>query len=221
MRVDEPRAPKGSGEGTAAATATLAATATATATCATSAAPALAAAPAAARGEGRGEGHPMPHQRHWLGRNSPGKNNTVSQIIIIIIIIKSFFTGTRASSRRLAPSSSRSGRGRTRFQSEHRQIDFPQLMLSISNYFATQNPFPRVFAWQDPGEGPQQGLAEGREPGEGGELRKGGSLRCKGLIQFPTNKFIYKKILISFPDRQRTQQAWPEEGRRRVHVKYI
>ncbi len=80
--MDEPRAPKGSGEGTAAATATLAATATAT--CATSAAPALAAAPAAARGEGRGEGHPMPHQRHWLGRSSQGKNNTVSQMIIKI-----------------------------------------------------------------------------------------------------------------------------------------
>ncbi len=217
MRVDEPRAPKGSGEGTAAAAATLAATATAT--CATSAAPALAAAPAAARGEGRGEGHPMLHQRRWLGHSSRGKNNTVSQIIIKIK--KSFFTGTRASSRRLAPSSSRSGRGRTRFQSEHRQIDFLKLILLINNYFTTQNPFPRVFAWQDPGEGPQQGLAEGREPGEGGELRKGGSLCCKGLFRFPTNKFIYKKILISFPDRQRTQQAWPEEGRRRVHVKYI
>ncbi len=197
MRVDEPRAPKGSGEGTAAATATLAATATAT--CATSAAPALAAAPAAARGEGRGEGHPMLHQRRWLGHSSPGKNNTVSQIIIKIK--KSFFTGTRASSRRLAPSSSRSGRGRTRFQSEHRQIDFLKLILLISNYFPTQNPFPRVFAWQDPGEGPQQGLAEGREPGEGGELRKGGSLCCKGLFRFPTNKFTKQKQNSNFAFR--------------------
>ena len=195
--MDEPRAPKGSGEGTAAATATLAATATAT--CATSAAPALAAAPAAARGEGRGEGHPMPHQRRWLGRNSQGNNNTVSQIIIKIK--KSFFTGTRASSRRLAPSSSRSGRGRTRFQSEHRQIDFLKLILLINNYFTTQNPFPRVFAWQDPGEGPQQGLAEGREPGEGGELRKGGSLCCKGLFRFPTNKFTKQKQNSNFAFR--------------------